>query len=93
MKRQIGIWLLIILGGLGWVLLEHITYLTWSPSWIWFIGIAWYATEGLVGYIIYHLFKVTKEDIPGTIIMTKTESESIPEDSITSEVATGTDGQ
>ena len=77
MKRQIGIWLLIILGAFGWVLLEHVSYLSWSPSWIWFIGIAWYASEGLAGYIIFHFFKVTKADVPGTIIITKTET--IPE--------------
>ena len=78
MKRQIGIWALIVLGSFGAVLLEHISQLTWSPMWVWFIGIAWYASEGLVAYIIWHFFKVTRADIPGNkVVLTKVES--IPE--------------
>jgi len=78
-KRQIGIWILIVTGAFGWVLLEHISYLNWSPSWIWFIGIVWYASEAFLGFLIYHFFKVTKADVPGTVILTKTETKSVHE--------------
>ncbi len=74
-KRQIGIWLLIVLGAFGAVLLEHINQLNWSTMWIFFIGIGWYASEGLLGFVIYHFFKVTKADIPvAQPILTKVET-------------------
>ncbi len=78
MKRQIGITLLIILGAFGTVLIEHISQLGWSLMWVWFIGITWYASETLGAYIIWHFFRVTKADIPGSkVVLTKVES--IPE--------------
>lgn len=77
MKREIGIWLLIVLGAFGAVLIEHVRNLSWSAMWIWFIGIAWYASEGLGAYIIWYYFKVSKIDVP--VVLTKVKS--VPEDS------------
>ena len=82
MRRQIGIWLLIVLGAFGAVILEHISQLNWSPMWIWFIGIAWYASEGLIVFLIYHFFKITKADIPVAEPIL-TEVETVPEDGST----------
>ncbi|KKL05112.1 hypothetical protein LCGC14_2609290 [marine sediment metagenome] len=76
-KREIGIWLLIVLAALGTVLLEHVSRLAWSPMWIWFVGITWYASEGLGGFLIYHFFKVSKADIQKKEIIL-TEVKSVP---------------
>ena len=66
-KREIAIWILLVAGAFGAVILELIKQSTWSDVWLWFIGILWYGTEGLISAIIYHKFKVSKVDVPETI--------------------------
>ena len=63
LKKDIGIWILIIAGAFGAVLIEHIIILDWSLLWIWFIGIVWYATDILIASLVFIFFKAKKSDI------------------------------
>lgn len=76
LKKEIGIWILIIVGAFGAVLIEHVIFLGWSPLWIWFMGISWYATDVLIAFLVWIFFKAKKEDVP---VLTKVKS--IPENS------------
>lgn len=62
-QRQIGVWLLLVIGAFGTVILELIKKSNWSDTWLYFIGIVWYSTETLAGVIIYYCFKVSKADL------------------------------
>lgn len=63
-KREIGIFLLVIWGAFGLVFLEGLVLLGLSVGWITCLTVIWYGADVLVAFIIYHFFKVKKEDIP-----------------------------
>lgn len=67
-KREIGIFLLIIWGAFGLVFLEGLVLLGLSVGWITCLTTIWYGADFLVAFIIYHFFKVKKEDIQEKII-------------------------
>ena len=77
LKKEIGIWILIIAGAFGAVLVEYVVLLGWSPLWIGFVVITWYATDILIAAFVWHYLKAKREDIP-----TLTKVKSIPENSV-----------
>ena len=80
LKKEIGVWILIIAGAFGAVLVEYVILLGWSPLWIGFVAVSWYATDILISAFVWHYFKTRKEDIQKqTPILSKVES--IPENS------------
>ena len=62
-KREIGIFLLIVWAAFGLVFLEGLVLLGLSAMWVACLTTIWYGADALVGAIIYHFYKVRKEDI------------------------------
>ena len=62
-KREIGIFLLFVWAAFGLVFLEGLVLLGLSVMWTGCLTAIWYAADGFVLAIIYHFYKVKKEDI------------------------------
>lgn len=58
--KQIGTYILLIVGAFGIVLLETLDGLDWSTIWVTFAGITYYAIDAYIGAWIWHFFKVKK---------------------------------
>ena len=65
-KREVGIWALLIVGFFGVALFGALDMIELHPLWMFFITASWYTTEILCAAIIYHYFRVTKDDIPNS---------------------------
>lgn len=78
LKKELGIWILLVTSFFGAVVLYYLEIVDWSLVWIWFVGVTWYATEVLIAAFVWHYFKAQKSDIlQNTPTLTKIDS--IPE--------------
>lgn len=59
--KQIGLWLILVLGAFGTPLLDELQKLDISLVWIGFLTITWYAIDYILAVVIYFYFKVKKE--------------------------------
>lgn len=60
--KQIGTWFILVLGAFGTPFLEYLKNLNVSPTWIMFLITTWYAIDYIFAVLIYHYFKIKKED-------------------------------
>ena len=66
-KRQIGIMFLGLFAVFGFVLFEILDIIGLSDMWQIFVGFAWYSLDTFMGFYMYHVYKVTKADLPPKI--------------------------
>lgn len=63
-KKRVGVFLLIVIGGLTLPVSELIVLLPIPITWKWYLGIVLGAAVILGEEYVRHLFKVAKEDVP-----------------------------
>lgn len=78
-KRYVGILILGIVAAFGIVLFELLDNWNVSQRWTIFIAMSWYALDTFIAAYMWHVFKVSKADVP-VPTPKLTEVKSIPEE-------------
>lgn len=58
--KQIGVWIILVLGALGTPFIEWIHNLSLTPGWIAFLSTAWYVVDYIIAVLIYVYLHVKK---------------------------------
>lgn len=61
--KQIGTWIVLVIGAFGTPFLEWIRTLNISITWITFLITTWYAIDYILAALIYHYFKIKKNNL------------------------------